>query len=155
MREACNNIADAQAAWSCWMQAMTYRSDKAFDEAFFAASEYMKSLPEWQAIESRKVKGKPQSGNEYWAPHLERIRDEGVPDVPIMLVCGQHDNLDWDAGDRAPGMKGCLSLFNTLGSNNDKVKLVAYNAAGHFPYRELPEQFNSDLVNYIRYWKGR
>ena len=102
MREACNSIADPQAAWSCWMQAMTFRSDKAFDESFFAASEYMKSLPEWRAIESRKVKGIPQSGNEYWGPHLARIRDAGVPDLPILLVCGQHDNLDWDAGDRTP-----------------------------------------------------
>jgi len=155
MREACNNITDAQAAWSCWMQAMTYRSDKAFDESFFAASKYMKSLPEWQAIEPRKVKGIPQSGNEYWGPHLAKIRDEGVPDLPILLVCGQHDNLDWDSGDRAPGMKGCLSLFTTLGANNDKVKLVAYNAAGHFPYRELSDQFNSDLVDFIRYWNSR
>jgi 2-hydroxy-6-oxonona-2,4-dienedioate hydrolase len=155
MREACNNIADPQAAWSCWMQAMTYHSDKAFDEAFFAASEYMKSLPEWQAIESRKVKGTPQSGNEYWDPYLARIRNEGVPDLPILLVCGQHDNLDWNAGDRSPQLTGCLSFFATLGAKNDKVKLVAYNAAGHFPYRELPEQFNSDVVNFIRYWKGR
>lgn len=155
MREACNNIVDPQAAWSCWMQAMTYRSDKAFDELFFAASDYMKSLPEWQEIASRKVKGIPQSGHEYWGPHLARVRDEGVPHLPILLVCGQHDNLDWDAGDRTPQMKGCLSLFNILGSNNDKVKLVAYNAAGHFPYRELAEQFNSDLVNFIQYWNGR
>ena len=155
MREACNNIADRQAAWSCWMQAMTYQSDKAFDDSFFAASEYMKSLPEWLAIESRKVQGSPQSGHEYWAPYMARIRDEGEPDLPILLVCGQHDNLDWDAGDATPRMQGCLSLFNTLGSNNDKVKLVAYNAAGHFPYRELAEQFNSDLVQFVRYWTSR
>jgi pimeloyl-ACP methyl ester carboxylesterase len=155
MREACNNIADPQGAWSCWMQAMTYSSDQTFDDAFFAASEYMKSLPEWKAIEPRKVKGIPQSGNDYWGPHLARIRNEGVPDLPILLVCGQHDNLDWDADDRRPQMKGCLSFFTTLGGKNDKVKLVAYNAAGHFPYRELPEQFNSDLVSFIRYWTDR
>jgi len=155
MREACNNIADAQAAWSCWMQAMTYRSDTAFDAAFFAASEYMKSLPAWQEIEPRKVKGIPQSGDEYWGPHLARIRDEGVPDLPILLVCGEHDNLDWDAADRSPQMKGCLSLFGTLGAKNDKVKLVAYNQAGHFPYREQAEQFNSDLVGFVRFWASR
>lgn len=155
MREACNNIVDAQEAWSCWMQAMTYRSDTAFDQSFFDASEYMKSLPEWSAIESRKIKGKPQAGDEYWGPHLARVRDEGVPDVPILLVCGQHDNLDWAAGDSRPQMKGCVSLFDTLGAKNDKVKLVAYNQAGHFPYRELPGQFNNDLVNFVNEWKGR
>lgn len=155
MREACNNIPDVQDAWSCWMQAMTYRSDKAFDQAFFDASEYMKSLPEWREIESRKVLGTPESGNDYWGPHLTRIADEGVPDVPILLVCGQHDNLDWDAGDRTPQMKGCMSLFNTLGANNDKVKLVAYNQAGHFPYRELPDQFNGDLASFIHSWSKR
>jgi len=155
MREACNNIADPQAAWSCWMQAMTYRSDRAFDSSFFDASEYMKSLPEWKAIESRKVTGVPQSGDAYWGPHLTRIRQQGVPDLPILLVCGQHDNLDWDAGEDTPKMKGCLSLFDTLGHRNNKVKLVAYNAAGHFPYRELAEQFNSDVVHFIRYWSNR
>ena len=154
MREACNNIEDVQQAWSCWMQAMTYRSDKTFDAAFFAASEYMKSLPEWEAIESLKVHGTPQSGNEYWGPYLARAREHGQPDLPVLLVCGLHDNLDWGAGEPSPTMSGCLSLLNDLGANNDKVKLVAYNQAGHFPYRELTEQFNSDLVEFIRYWSG-
>jgi hypothetical protein len=52
-------------------------------------------------------------------------------------------------------MSGCLSLFTDLGAENDKVKLVAYNQAGHFPYRELATQFNSDVANFARYWKGR
>jgi len=155
MMEACKNIADPQASWSCWMQAMTYRSDRTFDEAFFAASEYMKNLPGWRAIEPRKVKGDPESGQEYWGPRLEKVRSEGVPDVPILLVCGQHDNLDWNAGDRTPQMKGCLSIFDTLGANNSRVKLVAYNQAGHFPYRELPEQFNRDLADFVHYWSSR
>jgi len=154
MMEACRNIADEQASWSCWMQAMTYRSDKTFDEAFFAASEYMKSLPGWRSIESRKVKGDPQSGEDYWGPKLAKVRTEGVPDVPILLVCGRHDNLDWDAGDRAPQMKGCLGIYGILGANNNKAKLLVYNQAGHFPYRELPEQFNSDLAHFIHYWSG-
>ncbi|MDH5620864.1 MAG: alpha/beta hydrolase [Gammaproteobacteria bacterium] len=155
MREACNNIADAQASWSCWMQAMTYRSDTTFDSAFFAASEYMQSLPAWRAIEARKLNAVPQAGDDYWDPYLARIRAEGVPALPIMLVCGQHDNLDWEAGDRTPQMKGCLHLFDALGANNDKVKLVAYNQAGHFPYRELAEQFNGDLAHFIHYWNSR
>jgi len=155
MREACKNIADPQQSWSCWMQAMTYRSDKTFDAAFFAASEYMKSLPEWRAIEARKVKGTPQAGEEYWGPPLARIRNEGVPDVPILLLCGQHDNLDWPAGDAIPQMKGCISLFDTLGARNARVKFIAYNQAGHFPYRELPEQFNSDLTDFVRFWRNR
>ncbi len=153
MREACNNIADEQEAWSCWMQAMTYSSEKTFDSAFFAASEYMKGLPEWRAIESRKVRGKPQSGEEYWGPTLARVRESGEPGLPILLVCGQHDNLDWDAGDTSPGMQGCLSFFSDLGAKNPSVKLIAYNQAGHFPYRELVRQFNSDLVDFIRYWQ--
>lgn len=155
MREACNNIADAQQAWSCWMRAMTYRSIDAFDQAFFDASEYMKSLPAWKRIEARKVKGTPQGDAAYWGPHWERIRAEGVPDLPVLVVCGQHDNLDWAAEETRPTMRGCLSLFDTLGASNDRVKLVAYNAAGHFPYREQPEQFNSDLADFVRYWSGR
>jgi 2-hydroxy-6-oxonona-2,4-dienedioate hydrolase len=155
MMEACKNITDPQASWSCWMQAMTYRSDKTFDQAFFDASEYMKSQPEWKAIEARKVRGTPESGEEYWDPILAKVHDEGVPDVPVLLVCGRHDNLDWEAGDRVPQMKGCLSIYDTLGANNDKVKLLAYNQAGHFPYRELVDQFNSDLAHFIHYWNGR
>jgi len=155
MREACNNIADAQQSWSCWMQAMTYRSDQAFDQAFFDASEYMKSLPAWKDIEARKVMGTPQGDADYWGPHWARIRADGVPDMPVLVVCGQHDNLDWAAGEARPTMQGCLHLFDTLGANNERVKLVAYNAAGHFPYREQPEQFNSDLADFARYWSGR
>ena len=155
MMEACKNIADPQASWSCWMQAMTYRSDKTFDSAFFAASEYMKSQPEWKAIESRKVKGNSESGEEYWGPKLARVRKEGVPDLPILLVCGRHDNLDWDAGDKIPQMKGCLSIYDALGANNNKVKLVSYDQAGHFPYREMVDQFNNDLGSFIHFWSKR
>jgi len=155
MREACDNIADPQLSWSCWMQAMTFNSETAFGADFFKASEYMKSLPEWQAIESRKVKGTPQSGDDYWGPILERVREEGAPGLPVLLVCGLHDNLDWPAGDEQPMMRGCMSLFATLGHRNDKVKLIGYNQAGHFPYREQADQFSHDLAEFARYWRAR
>jgi hypothetical protein len=29
---------------------------------------------------------------------------------------------------------------------------VILNEAGHFPYREYPEQFNADLIEFIDYW---
>jgi len=155
MREACDNIADSQLSWSCWMQAMTFDSTTAFGPDFFKASEYMKSLPEWQAIEARKIKGEPQSGDEYWAPYMARVRDEGAPGLPVLLVCGMHDNLDWPAGDEFPAMRGCMSLFGTLGARNKKVKFIGYNQAGHFPYREEAEQFSHDLAEFARFWAGR
>ncbi|MDH4056869.1 MAG: alpha/beta hydrolase [Gammaproteobacteria bacterium] len=154
MREACDNIADPQLSWSCWMRAMTFRSETAFGPDFFAASEYMKSQPEWQEIEARKIKGKPQSDNEYWGPYLERVRNEGAPDLPILLVCGLHDNLDWPAGAEEPVMQGCMNLFGTLGNRNEKVKFIGYNQAGHFPYREQADQFNHDLAQFARFWRS-
>ena len=151
MREACGNIADPVQSWSCWMEAMTYRHDVTFDTAFFAASEYMKSLPQWTDIEARKAAA-PRQGLDYWRPHMARIREEGLPRLPILLVCGKHDSLDWEAGSRVPGLKGCLGFYDIIGARNDRVKLIVYNHAGHFPYREYPDQFNGDVANFIDFW---
>jgi hypothetical protein len=33
--------------------------------------------------------------------------------------------------------------------------MIIINEAGHFPYREHPEQFNADLNTFIEFWNTR
>ncbi len=154
MRQACDSIPDPAQSWNCWMKAMTYQGEATFGEGFFEASEYMKSVPEWKAMDARKRAAPPQ-GFDYWDPHLERIRNQGVPALPMLLVCGRHDRLDWAAGEKTPRLAGCLGFYDTIGARNAKVQLVVYNHAGHFPYREYPARFTNEVANFIDYWSAR
>ena len=49
-------------------------------------------------------------------------------------------------------MRRELGFFDIVGAKNPRVKMVLINEAGHFPYREHPEQFNAHLVNFIDFW---
>ena len=50
-------------------------------------------------------------------------------------------------------MPGDLGFFDSLGAKNPTVKMVFINEAGHFPYREHPEQFTADVAGFIEFWK--
>jgi len=52
-------------------------------------------------------------------------------------------------------MRGELGFFDIVGAKNSRVKLIVVNDAGHFPYREHPEQFNADLIQFIEFWRHR
>lgn len=47
-----------------------------------------------------------------------------------------------------------LSPEGEVGAKSERVKMIVINEGGHFMYREHPEQFNADLVQFIDFWKG-
>jgi hypothetical protein len=46
-----------------------------------------------------------------------------------------------------------LSLFDLIGTKNTRVQMIILNNGGHFMYREYPQQFNQDLINFIDFWE--
>ncbi len=92
------------------------------------------------------------AGSAYRQKAWDTVRNSGVLQMPVMLVAGKQDVLDWGQADPTAQLRGELGLFDIIGAKNSKVKMVVFNQAGHFPYREYPEQFNADLVGFIDHY---
>ena len=82
----------------------------------------------------------------------DRVRNEGVLQMPVLLYAGKDDILDWGAGDPAARLQGELGLFDIIGARNKRVQMIVMNDAGHFMYREHPEVFIHDVAGFIDYW---
>lgn len=152
MREACGAV-EGQAGWECWMSAMGH-GQAAFDDAFWAASQHMMSVPRRQAIAGAQLEA-PTEPADYWVHRRADWAANGLGGIPILWVCGSHDVLDWRAEDELARLESCVAFSHTLGANNPNVKTIIYNQAGHFAYREYPERFNADLIAFVDYWRAR
>jgi len=67
-----------------------------------------------------------------------------------VIKAAEQDVLDWGKADPTSKMRGQLGLFDIIGAKNAKVKMVILNEAGHFPYREYPEQFNQAVREFLK-----
>jgi len=85
----------------------------------------------------------------------DMVRNGGVLQMPVMIYSGKQDVLDWGQKDPTAMLRGELGLFDILGAKNPKVKMVIVNEAGHFPYREYPEEFNRDLLAFIDHFQNQ
>lgn len=83
----------------------------------------------------------------------DRARKDGVLQMPVLMVAGKNDILDWGENDATANLRGELGLFDIVASKNVKVQMIVYNNGGHFMYREHPEQFNQDYINFVDYWE--
>src|ERR1700687_938630 len=95
----CPKEPDAEE-WKCRIQAITARPDLAFDEEYFEAGKYMAGLPKAQETVAKVKAGagaplydmRPNSEFPQWkTPQLERIKNEGVLQVPVLLYWGRND----------------------------------------------------------------
>ncbi len=140
--------------WKCRIQAITARPDLAFDDEYFEAGKYMASLPKSQETVAKVKAGagaplydmRPNSGFNAWkVPQLDRIKNEGILQVPVLLYWG-HD-------DPSAIIQNGWALFDVLGAKNRRVRMITVNNAGHFHFREYPDEFNSNVINFIDYWE--
>jgi 2-hydroxy-6-oxonona-2,4-dienedioate hydrolase len=90
------------------------------------------------------------------AAALEKIKN-GVLSMPILIVHGMQDGLAWRASDAWRNFQPELGFMDTIGlaGKNAKVSMMIINAAGHFPYREHPEEFNAYVTAFIDVWNAK
>ncbi len=133
---------------------------QAFPPYYEQAEVWMAKLP--KGLEGRQRVAalrseRPQLFDEERA-HEDRVWDQvraGALQVPVLVYGGNQDLWDWDADAPQATMQGTMNLVHTLGAKNPRVKAVVVNGAGHFVYREEPEQFNADLIHFIEFWTSR
>lgn len=84
------------------------------------------------------------------AANLEKIKN-GLLSMPILIVHGMQDGLAWRTSDPWRNFRSELGFMDAVGQagKNPKVSMIIMNAAGHFPYREHPDEFNAYLMTII------
>ena len=144
----------------CRLLALAHSADT-FSQEYADADEYMGRQP--KAVEARTRMAAATAARPGWpeqqnAAYRQRMWDRakaGLLPMPILIYVAKQDTLSWDAKDRHGMQTDELDFFDIVGTKNPRVKMILINEAGHFPYREHPDQFNADLIQFIDFWSGR
>jgi pimeloyl-ACP methyl ester carboxylesterase len=146
---ACPTEPDADE-WKCRLRAISYLPDVAFDDQFFATGAYMASLPKARETLAKMAAGAGEplrsQFNDWKKQVHERVRTQPILRMPILLY--------WGKNDPSAMLRNGLALLDLLSEQNARVRMLIANHAGHFHYREYPEEFNTNLITFIAHWHG-
>lgn len=145
----CPKEPDAEA-WKCHTRALSHVPDEAFDDEYFMAGKYMSLLPKSQEAATKLKAGAggelaTADGFARWKGEwAERVRKEGVLQMPVLIY--------WGGIDPAAAVANGQALRDLIATNNPHVQMIVVDNGGHFPFREYPDKFVSDVMNFIEYW---
>jgi len=146
------------AEWKCRLQQISFKPDVAFDDEFWEAGKFMASQPK-SAETVAKIKagaggelqdqgGGPDSGFNKWKNEWHRrVREEGILQMPVLLY--------WARNDPSAIIENGRELFDIIGAKNPHTRMMEINKAGHFHYREYPDEFVYNITNWIHYWENQ
>ena len=133
--------------WKCRIRAASSAPDEAFDDEYFMAGKYMSLLPKSQETEA-KLKARAggelataDGFNQWKTAWYERIRKEGGLGMPVLIY--------WGRNDPAAALANGSALHDLIAARNPQVQMIIQDKAGHFPFRESPEEFVSYVTNFI------
>jgi pimeloyl-ACP methyl ester carboxylesterase len=129
-----------------------------FDEEYWQTAAVMGNTPKSKeaAAKLKAGAGESQRDEEYgvWRDKMwDRVRKDGALQMPVLLYAGKDDILDWGANEPNAMLRGQLGLLDIVGAKNPRVQMIIMNDAGHFMYREHPEEFIHDVNGFLEYWK--
>ena len=134
-------------AWKCRTRTLSALPEDAFDDEYFMAGKYMSLLPKSQETAAKLKAGAggelaTVDGFDRWkAEWFERIRKEGVVQMPVLIYWGRNDPS-------APVANG-QALYDAIAKENAHARIIVVDKAGHFPFREYPQEFASSVTNFI------
>jgi len=135
--------------WECRLKSISFKPEVAFDDEFFAAGKYMASLPKSQetVAKMKAGAGEPLASqfNDWKKTVLQRVKDEGILQMPVLLY--------WGNNDPSAVLSRGLDLFEVISEKNPRTRMYIVNKAGHFHYREYPDEFNRNIIAFIDYWE--
>jgi 2-hydroxy-6-oxonona-2,4-dienedioate hydrolase len=139
----------AAALWPCQQAALLYDRSVVTPD-FVASAAFMENQPkarETRKRVTREVRDKAgliEAEMNYDA--YRRIDVEAVLQMPVLLYWGKND----------PSVLPIQaeSLFNIIAETDPFARLQFINHAGHFHYREHPQEFAHTVSSFIDYWNG-
>jgi pimeloyl-ACP methyl ester carboxylesterase len=67
--------------------------------------------------------------------------------MPVLLYWAKNDP-------QAPALKNGVVFFDIMAAKQPNVHMILVNRAGHFHFREYPEEFNYNVISFIDYWNS-
>lgn len=125
---------------------LSYNKEHITDE-FVEAAVYMDSLPKAQQTRQRWENGGEELFNSTLARQKRQTHEwirEGRLQVPTLLYWGKND----PSAILAVG----LALFEMMCEKNRRTRMLIANQAGHFHYREYPEEWVRNVTNFVTGW---
>ena len=142
-RAPCETLSGA-AQIRCGWEVLSYDTAHVTQD-FVAAAEFMDSLPKSEETQTRMWAGDQNPYADDWKEEVHRrVKDEGTLQMPVLLYWGRNDPTAW--------LPSGLALFDVIGEKNPRVRMIIANKAGHFHYREHPDEFARNLINFIDHW---
>jgi len=112
-----------------------------------AAADYMENLPKAQETKAQWKSSGEQLFNrtlaEQKAETLQWIK-EGRLQCPTLVYWGRDDNT-------AILPQG-LQLFDLISEPNPRTRMIIVNRAGHFHFREYPDEWNHNVTSFLTQW---
>ncbi len=145
-RAPCRSL-EGRAAVRCGWEALSYDASHVTDE-FVEAGYFMEMQPKSQETEAiiRTLPAYPLAVND-WKPEAHRkIQEDHVLQMPVLLYWGRNDPTAW--------LPSGLALFEMISETNSRTRMMIANEAGHFHYREHPEEFARNVINFIDFWSA-
>jgi len=136
-------------ARKCQLRFSSYLPDQAFDDEYFMAGKYMSLLPKSQETAAKLKAGAGgelatiEGFNQWKAEWHARIRKEGVLQMPVLLY--------WGSNDPAAPIANGRALHDLIANENPHVRMIVADKAGHFPFREYPEDFVAKVTDFIEH----
>jgi pimeloyl-ACP methyl ester carboxylesterase len=126
-----------------------------FDEEYWSADRFMANLAKSKEARAKLNAGAGRSFDfaAFKQKMLDKVRGEGTLQMPVLLVAGANDVLDWSPDDDTAKLRGEMGLFDLIAAKNTKAQMIVIANGGHFMYREHPEEFNAYLMAFIDTWE--
>jgi pimeloyl-ACP methyl ester carboxylesterase len=125
---------------------MSFNREHVTDE-FVEAGAYMESTPKAQETRRAWKNGGEARFNSTLAEQKQetlRWFQEGKLQKPILLY--------WGRNDPTAVLSLGLGLYELIAEANERTRMFIVNRAGHFHYREYPEEFSLNVTTFIKYW---
>jgi len=116
-------------------------------EEFLSAAVYMASLPNGQKTDAA-MRGEA-------AKRYEEVIARGAEEMRGWIKAGRLQTptlLYWGKNDPSAILAVGLALFDMIAETNPRARMFIVNNAGHFHYREHPEEFVRNVTNFVTSW---
>lgn len=134
----------------CRYESLSY-GDPHLDDEFILALQKMNVDPkvQWTRFYRDGGAGAPFRANmDNWRAEMHaRIRDDGVlKDIPTLLI--------WARDDPTYPLERSMALYDIFAEHNPSVQTLMINDAGHYAFREKPDEFNYAVIRFVRAWRA-
>lgn len=129
-------------------QAALYYDARPVSDDFVAAAAYMLRQPKAQDTERRMTAALRQRSQEVSSEMTQRayhrILTGQALQTPTLIYWGKNDpSVLPEQG---------YALYNIIAETNPRAWMLFTNHGGHFHYREHPEEFNRNVINFVTAW---